>query len=490
MKKELRNYQKEALECIIQSFKENNRQIVVYYTNIVMSWLIAHTQELLHQIQNTIYKECVLNKSSIYVSKNKIRENVTICSFQQAIMSKTLERFKEENFELLIIDECHRAACIGYRKIIHQLGFEKKNLIGFTATPFRTDGQLLHQIFGKTSYELNILEMIDSGYLVDLEGYKVKTNISLKGIERKRGDFSSSQLESVINTKNRNDIIVKSYLDLAKGEKAVAFCAGINHSNELKECFEENGIVCESLHGKIPKQRRKEIISAFKDGGITVLTNCNLLTEGFDEPSISTLLMCRPTTSKTLYIQMIGRGARLYPGKEKCKIIEFTDNAFNICSMSDLVESNGRIKMRDRESLKEYKDRVKKELEEIATSTVIEKYEIINKLKVGDYHKGFKIQRELYRDTNRKDYFIIVHECGSIYTCPKNKIMEVENCIFCSMIKSQKTNCIKIEKIFDNITLFFGCICGKIKSSEISKDLSLFDALKNSKECRCKDGGS
>lgn len=205
--------------------------------------------------------------------------------------------------------------------------------------------------------------MIEEKYLCDFRGYKVKTKISLQSIRKKKGDFVAQALSAVINVESRNKLIVEQYQKLAPGSKAIAFCVTVRHAKQLCEEFMLRGIRCECLHSDMVDVTRRKILSQFKSGEIKVLTNCNLLTEGFDEPSITCLLMCRPTMSKGLYTQMIGRGSRIFPGKKECIVIEFTDNDFDVCDMSSLISTLPRqMPMYDNETLTEYSARIPKEL--------------------------------------------------------------------------------------------------------------------------------
>jgi len=396
MKFTLRPYQKECLDTLIKGFSKKNKQLCVLPTGsgktVVMCQLveklnlktliIAHTQELLSQIYSTLLKFYPANEVGIYHYK-KATPRICVASFQCATYKSTESRLAEMDFDLMIIDECHRTASKGYRKIIDSLGFNKKKLLGFTATPFRTDGQSIYEIFGQPSYQMSIVEMINEKFLVDFVGYRVKTNVSLKGVRKQKGDFTATQLEPVINVKSRNDIIVNQFKRICPHDKTIAFCVSVRHAEDLKKTFCDNGISCEAIYGKMTKENRKRILERFRDGEIKVLTNCNLLTEGFDEPSVTALLMCRPTCSKGLYLQMIGRGSRLFPGKESCKVIEFTDNVFDACSIEDIIETkNHRILIRDGESITKFKERAKKELLDSDGSTEVE---IINPLTATSY---------------------------------------------------------------------------------------------------------
>ena len=184
----------------------------------------------------------------------------------------------------------------------------------------------------------NIMEMIEAGFLSDIKGWRIKTNIELKGIRIQRGDFNSKQLSSIINTENRNELICDAFKKLLSGKKSILFCTDIQHCESLSKTFNNNGLRCKSIHGNLTREEQRIRLQEFKHGKTNILTSCQLLTEGFDEPSIEAIMLCRPTKSPGLYIQMVGRGLRIHPGKDKCYVVDVTDNAHDICAFPTLSE--------------------------------------------------------------------------------------------------------------------------------------------------------
>jgi superfamily II DNA or RNA helicase len=365
-------YQEKIVSKAISGFETSNKQMIVVPTGggktVIFSFLIkrlnartlvvAHTRELLAQSKKTIEQIGV--------------NNVTVSSVQKAARWKP-EKFS--NFDLLIIDECHRSGAKSYLRLIN--AFENKKVLGVTATPFRHDGQKLKDILGPTISPLNLLEMIDLGLLSDFEGYRVSTNVSLKGAISVGGDFASKSLAPIVNVKNRNELIVKEYKKIAPQEKALCFAVNVAHAHSLATCFKESGIPTEFLSGTTPKRERAKIIEEFKNDKIKVLVNCQVLTEGFDEPSITCLLMARPTCSKILYTQMIGRGSRKFPGKDVCKVIEFTDNEYDVSSIEELIsEKVKKFEIKNGERLSRYGKRAEKLLEECG-ETIVERMIVI-----------------------------------------------------------------------------------------------------------------
>lgn len=367
-------YQEKIFEEALSAFKSQNRLMIVIPTGggktVVFSHLVktmglktlivAHTKELITQCEKTLQRVGAKNASV------------------QTIQKCYLHPEEWDDYEMLIVDECHRSASPSYLKLIDR--FRSKKLLGVTATPFRSDGQWLLEIYGKKIAPLSLIDMIDSGLLADFEGYRVKTGTNLKGISRKNGDFVAAKLASVINVKNRNELIVREYQSIAPGEKAICFAANIAHCNELAREFQANGVKAVSVHGLIAKCARSRIIEEFKQGTIKVLISCQILTEGFDEPSVTCLLMARPTLSKVLYMQMIGRGSRLFPGKKVCKVVEFTDNSYDVSALEQLIAKNAKLVTIERgERLSEYMRRAKPLLDAM-DQTIVEKFKIVEKV--------------------------------------------------------------------------------------------------------------
>ena len=153
------------------------------------------------------------------------------------------------------------------------------------------------------------------------------TNLSLDGVKVRHGDFVESQLARVVNTPSRNRLLTTSYLRLATHRRAIVFCVDVQHAKDVCQEFVDAGIRAAAVWGEMAREERRQTIAKFSSGEISVLTNCNLLTEGFDEPRINCILMARPTKSKLLYAQMVGRGTRLHPDKTDLMVVDVVDNS-------------------------------------------------------------------------------------------------------------------------------------------------------------------
>ena len=202
-------------------------------------------------------------------------------------------------------------------------------LLGVTATPNRTDHVGLDEVFDEMVYTYTLKQGIDEKYLANIKAFTVKTATDISKVKTHMGDFSDKDLSDTINTLERNKLIISSYNELVPDTKALVFASSVQHTEDLAELFDKAGIPSGHILGTTSKDDRARILKDFKEGTIKVLVNCAVLTEGYDEPSIQTVLMARPTKSSVAYSQMIGRGTRLDKGKEFVNLIDFVDNVGN-----------------------------------------------------------------------------------------------------------------------------------------------------------------
>lgn len=366
----LKDYQEEAIEVIRKTFEEWDRQYVCMPTGsgktiTFLSYakqfhkkilVIVPSCQLLDQVYETALK--FYDKENISRRGNSYLENITdfhICTIQSA-RGNYLDDLFMNIFDLIIIDEAHHSQSASYLRLIKRLAphYSKETcLLGVTATPDRADGQLLKEILGINSFSLDVMTMIQNKQLSEIEGFSVKTKIDLSHVETKNGDFSLNQLFTKLCTKNRNEMIIDLYKKEMKDRKTIIFCINIAHSKIINQLLNEKGFSSCHIDGTMSKDQKTSILSGFRNGEFSILCNCQILTEGFDEPSINGIILARPTRSRSLFIQMVGRGLRLFPGKENCKIIDIVDNHKNLAGFAFLATDT---RIPDIESFKSSKD--------------------------------------------------------------------------------------------------------------------------------------
>ena len=272
---------------------------------------------------------------AIKASVFKPQGEVVMASAQT--LYRRLDKLPFDYFDCIIVDEAHLFLA---KTFIQPLEFFKpKLLLGLTATPTRMDGLSLGNIFDQITYEYNIGQGIKDGYLCELDGIRVQTNVSLDNVRTTAGELNQKDLADEVNIPRRNQLIVNKYKEYADGRQGIFFCVDIAHACDLADMFIENGISCKPIVGDEEfTPDRTGTIQDFKDKKIQVLTNCQILTTGFDEPNVGVIGNASPTKSLTKYMQSVGRGSRL---KNK----EYTDKFGQNCIILDFVDSSSRHKL-------------------------------------------------------------------------------------------------------------------------------------------------
>lgn len=250
---------------------------------------------------------------------------------------RRLDKLPFDHFDCIIVDEAHLFLAKTFLQPLEY--FKPKLLLGLTATPHRADNLNLGNLFDQITYEYNIGQGIKDGYLCELDGIRVQTNVSLDNVRTTAGELNQKDLADEVNIPKRNQLIVNKYKEYADGRQGIFFCVDVAHACDLADMFIENGISCKPIVGDEEfTPDRVGSIQDFKDGKIQILTNCQILTTGFDEPNVGVIGNASPTKSLTKYMQCIGRGSRL---KNK----EFVDKWGQNCIVLDFMDSSSRHKL-------------------------------------------------------------------------------------------------------------------------------------------------
>lgn len=221
---------------------------------------------------------------------------------------------------LIIVDEAHRVMGDGYTALLQK--YPEARVLAITATPWRLDGQGLGGMFSKMVVIANMQELIDQKYLLPPRLFGPPQDIDLKGIRMIRRDYDTEQLGDRMKQETLVGNIVDHYQELANGERAVAFAVNVAHSREIMKRFVERGIACEHLDGETPKAQREAILSRLASGQTRVVTNVDVLVEGWDLPSLHCVILARPTKSITRYLQQVGRAMRPYGDQRYALILD------------------------------------------------------------------------------------------------------------------------------------------------------------------------
>ena len=267
--------------------------------------ILSHREELVEQPRK--YFTCSYGVER--AASRSAGEEVVSASVQTLV--RRLDRFAPDEFGLVVCDEAHHAAAGTYRKIFDH--FRPEKLIGFTATPNRGDKVRLNDVFQKIIFQRDLRWGIENGYLCGIQCLRVNIGYDLSAVHTRQGDYAPGELDQAMD--GTADAIAEAYQKYAKGATLI-FAVSVRHAREIADKIPGAVVVTGETRD------RAAIIRAFTDGEIPVLVNCMVFTEGTDIPRVETVMVARPTQSESLYCQMVGRGTRLYPGKEKLVLID------------------------------------------------------------------------------------------------------------------------------------------------------------------------
>jgi DNA repair protein RadD len=236
---------------------------------------------------------------------------------------------------LIIIDEAHHVGARTWRLILE--AYPNARRIGLTATPCRSDGKGLGNYFDELVEGPQIPELIDRGCLIKTI-YYAPAEPDLKGVETRQGDYVINQLADRMNRDDLIGDIVSNWHKLAQRRKTLVFCVDVAHSVHVKDEFLKSGVKAEHVDGSTPKAERDAILARLASGETELVSNCMVLTEGFDLPAIGCIVLARPTKQLGLFRQMAGRGLRPAPGKSNLILIDHSGAVYRHGLLEDPVE--------------------------------------------------------------------------------------------------------------------------------------------------------
>ncbi len=285
---------------------------------------LAHREKLPKQTEERFIEIWPQATTALFRSRGmKPEAHVVLSTFQA--MSRNLSRFDPREFGYLIVDEAHHAVADTFREVIGY--FQPQFTLGLTATPERSDDRSLLEIFREAAHRLDLDEAIRRNILVPIRCVRVETNIDLSRVRYNAVDYRAKDLEEAIQVPGRDELVVSVYARHAPRKRAVCFCVNVDHAERMAREFERAGIPAASVSGRMAVNQREKVLSAYEAGELRALCACDILNEGWDSPRTEVLLMARPTLSKIVYVQQLGRGTRKAPGKEDLLVFDFIDNS-------------------------------------------------------------------------------------------------------------------------------------------------------------------
>ena len=358
----LRPYQVEAVNAIQNEWNNGNKKTLlvlptgtgktIVFSDVIKNQvqdgsralILAHRGELLDQAATKLKEQTGLDSALEKAGSTSLgsKFNVTVASIQSLSQIKRLDKFPADYFKTIVVDEAHHVLSDTYQTVLSH--FNQANVLGVTAPPDRGDQKNLGQYFNSKAYEYSMRQAIKEGYLCPIKAQMIPLKLDIKSVGMSNGDFAvgdiGTSLEPYLNQ------IAVEMTKYCKDRKTVVFLPLIETSQKFCELLNLHGVRAVEVNGK--SQDRTKVIKDFENGEYDVLCNSSLLIEGWDCPAVDCVIVLRPTRVRSLYQQMIGRGTRLYPGKENLLILDFLwlTERHDLCKPSSLISKDEDIASR------------------------------------------------------------------------------------------------------------------------------------------------
>ena len=297
--------------------------------------IVTHVRELISQNFKELLTAWPQAPAGIYsagLNMRQLHSQVLFCGIQ----SIHKRAYDLQRVDLVLVDEAHllsRNQDSMYRRFIGELIQINPALkvVGLTATPYRLDSGRLDSgdgaMFDGIAYEISVRELIDEGYLCKLTTRRTETYLDTSGVAKRGGEFVPGALEAKLDDATVTKAAVEEIVAAGKDRRSwLVFGSGLSHCRHIAEEIRRHGYAAECIFGETPKGERDGLIADYKAGRLRCLVSMGVLTTGFNAPNVDLLAMMRPTMSAGLYVQMVGRGTRVAPGKADCLILDFARN--------------------------------------------------------------------------------------------------------------------------------------------------------------------
>lgn len=353
---ESRYYQDESKAAIFREWERGNRKTLLvlptgtgktHVFSLVIEevvrrggrcLILAHRGELLEQAADKLARATGLACSVEKADSTCIGEwfRVVVGSVQSMMRERRLERFPHDYFDLIVVDEAHHVLADSYQRVLDW--FPGANVLGVTATPDRGDMRELGEFFDSLAYEYSLPRAIKDGFLSPIKALTIPLEIELGGVSVQAGDFKAADLGDALGP--YLDAIAREMAAHCQGRKTVVFLPLIATSKRFCELLQARGFRAVEVNGESPD--RTPILQDFDAGRYDVLCNSMLLTEGWDCPIVDCIVCLRPTKIRSLYCQIVGRGTRIYPGKDHLLLLDFLwhSERHELCRPAHLIATN------------------------------------------------------------------------------------------------------------------------------------------------------
>jgi superfamily II DNA or RNA helicase len=285
--------------------------------------VLAHRSELLEQARNK------LEQIGVWAQLEQAEQRAglarAVVASVQTLRGRRLASWSPDTFGLVVIDEAHHALARSYRDVLDH--FASARVLGVTATGDRADGGKLGAVFDSVAFRYELRAAIQDGWLAPIRARRVQVDVDLDQIETVAGDFSEEQLGEAMTCNAVIDGVAVPLLELAEDRPTVLFAVTVAHARALAAALNRQRPGCAlAVSGSSSPDERRDAATKLATGQVQFVSNAQLWTEGFDLPAIACVALARPTKSRSLFVQMVGRGTRLSPGKRDCLVLDFTAN--------------------------------------------------------------------------------------------------------------------------------------------------------------------
>ena len=366
---ELRPYQREAMDAVLGQWTSGvQKTLLVLPTGcgktIVFSkiteemvrqgnrvLILAHRGELLTQAADKLETasglKCAVEKAEESCLGSWYR--VTVGSVQTLMREKRLSQFPADYFGSIVVDEAHHCLSDSYQRVLAY--FDQAKVLGVTATPDRGDMKNLGSYFESLAYEYTLPQAVREGYLSPIKALTIPLQLDLSGVSVSAGDFKAGDLGTALDPYLEG--IAAEMEKHCKDRKTVVFLPLVKTSQKFRDILNAHGFRAAEVNGG--SEDREQVLADFAEGKYNVLCNSMLLTEGWDCPSVDCVVVLRPTKVRSLYCQMVGRGTRLFPGKEHLLLLDFLwhTERHELCRPAHLICENEEVAQKMTENLEQ-----------------------------------------------------------------------------------------------------------------------------------------
>ncbi|KAI9805974.1 MAG: hypothetical protein M1825_000588 [Sarcosagium campestre] len=472
---QLRQYQEDCIQSVLSYLNKGHKRLgislatgsgkTVIFTQLIdrirprggeanQTLILVHRRELVEQ--------AAAHCANAYPSKTIEVEmgsshasglaDITIASVRSICSGNRIEKFNPSRFKLILVDEAHHIVASGYMDTLRHFGLldtvlaDCPALVGVSATFSRFDGLKLGAAIDHIVYHKDYVDMIGDKWLSDAIFTTVSSNVDISRVKRGAGgDFQPSELSKAVNTDQANDLTVRAWLSRAQGRQStIVFCADLSHVVGLTNTFRRHGVDAGFITGDTAKADRAGRLADFKSRKFPVLLNCGVFTEGTDIPNIDCVLLARPTRSRNLLVQMVGRGMRLYPGKENCHIIDMVASLeTGIVTAPTLfgLDPSELVENVNVEDLKNLRHRREQEKQRLVTSEDL----TLRQDKPPGYHSStvsftdYDSVLELIDDTSGERHIRSISQLGWVEVAPSKYILSTNTGSFLTVEKLDDT---------------------------------------------------